>query len=100
MSLETRLRHTLRRVEPDHDLSAAVLARLEPPPRRWQQLPRWALAASLVLAIGAGVFVQHERSRLRGETAGRQLAYALEVTSRELENVHQHLHRTLEETGS
>jgi hypothetical protein len=101
MSLEQSLRHTLRRVEPETDMAAAVLARLAAPaPRSWRRMPHWALAASVVLAVGAGVFVQHERTQVRTEAASRQLAYALELTSRELENVHRHLYRTIEETGS
>ena len=102
MSLEDRLRHALRRTEPGEDFTAGVLARLDaraatPSPRLARH---WALAACLVVAIGAGLFVQHERTRAQTEAASRQLAYALELTSRELEHVHQHLERKTEEKGS
>ena len=105
MSLENRLRHALGRVEPQQDLAAGVLARLEaerapqPARSRWQA-PRWALAASLVMAVGAGFIVQHQREHARGEAASRQLAVALELTSRELQNIHQHLDRRTGETGT
>jgi hypothetical protein len=98
MNLEDRLRHRLRRVDPEPDFAARVLARLDAPAR--SSMSRWALAASLVLAIGAGAIVQHERSQGRAAAAGRDLAVALELTSRQLEHVHQRLHPRIEETGS
>jgi hypothetical protein len=108
MSLEDRLRHALRRVEPDDDFAARVLARLDAAPRRappaYRPASQWALAASVLMAIfmaaGAGVVVQQQRERVRSEAAGRQLVYALELTSRELGNIHQHIGRRAEESGS
>jgi hypothetical protein len=104
MSLEQRLKQALRRTEPDEDFAARVLARLDAAPaveaRRSSSTRHWALAACLVVAVGAGLFVQQERARERTETASRQLAYALELTSRELEHVHKHLERKTEEKGS
>ena len=103
MTPEDRLRQALRRVEPD-DLVAGVLARLESPSGavvvpRWPAA-RWALAASVLVVIATGLLIQQQRSHTRTEAASRQLAYALEVTSRELQHVHQYLHPPIEETGS
>ncbi len=106
MSLEPRLRSALRRVEPDTDLAAAVLARLDAPAAIATRVAprggvgRWAIAASLLLAIGAGFGVQQYRLQAREEAAGRQLAHALELTSRELENVHRRLESKTLERGS
>lgn len=104
MSLERRLQQALRPKAPDEDFAARVLARLDAAPaaetRRSGSIFHWALAACLVVAVGAGLFVQQERTRVRAETASRQLAYALEITSRELEHVHQRLERKIEEKGS
>ena len=120
MNLEDRLRRALRRVEPDDDFAARVLGRLDrapaAPPRRSvasaHRTPRWALAASVVLALGIAAllgrhtWLQHadrlEAAQLqaRNEAVSRQLAYALDLTSRELESMHRHLERKTEETGS
>jgi hypothetical protein len=101
MSIEDQLRRALARVEPDTDIETAVLARLgAPAPRRARPQWPWALAASVVAAIGLALFVGQQRDRARAEVASRQLAYALELTSRELESIHQRVNRTIEETGS
>jgi hypothetical protein len=100
MELEDRLRRALRRVEPGEDFAARVLARLDAPPPRVRRPQRWAIAASVLLLAGAGAVVQHQRAQARHEAAGRQLAYALALTSRELQSVHQHLAPLPKETGT
>lgn len=103
MSLEDRLRGALRRTEPERDLTADVMARLgdSPVARARNAGPRrWALAASLLLVAGTGLLVQQYRVQARQEAAGRQLAQALELTSRELENVHRRLELKFQERGT
>lgn len=101
MSLEERLKRHLRPVDPGAEFADRVLQRLAaskplaPAPRH--AAPRWALAASVLLAVGAGVLIHQQREHERGAAAARQLALALEVTSRELETLHQHLDRQRQE---
>jgi hypothetical protein len=105
MSLEERLKKHLQPVDPGADFADRVLQRLSaspgasktlaPAPRR--AAPRWALAASVLLAVGAGVLIHQQREHDRGAAAAQQLALALEVTSRELETLHQHLDRQRQE---
>ena len=111
MNLEDRLRRALRREEPAEDFAERVLARLERPAPSARS-SRWALAASVLLAfavaalVGRNAWLTHthrletEQFQARNEAASRQLAYALDLTSRELESVHQHLKPRIEETGS
>ena len=105
MGLEPQLRRALRRVEPERDLVGDVLARLDeaplvPPRAAARRFAPWALAASVLLALGTGFAVQQNLTRTRNEVAGRELAYALQLTSQELQNVRQHLERRTEEKGS
>jgi len=104
MNLDSRLRQALRRVEPGEDFADRVLAQLDrPAPPERRTAPRWALAASVVLAIGLAALVGREawrshtqqlesaRLQARAEVVSRQLAFALDLTSRELQSVHRHL---------
>jgi hypothetical protein len=113
MNLEDRLRRALRRMEPDEDFAARVLFRLDDvAPRAERPVRRWALAASVVLALavatlaGVGSWEAHTQRvdtrqlQARQQAAGRELAFALDLTSRELERVRRHLNRQTEETGS
>ena len=118
MNLEDRLRRALRREDPGEDFADRVLARLGEPMRpaaysapATRDVRRWALAASVVLALAAAFVgreawlshtqrIEAERILARNAAASRDLAVALELTSRELESVHRHLNRTPEETGS
>ena len=117
MDLEDRLRRAMRPDDPGDGFTDRVIARLDtetpksavPSRSTWA---RWALAASVLLAVALGVDAwrdQHARQALmaqaelrsRNEAAGRQLAWALDITSRQLENVHRRLDQdTRKETGS
>jgi hypothetical protein len=103
MSLEERLRKHLRPVDPGAEFADRVLQRLAaskplaPAPGLRHAAPRWALAATVLLAVGAGALIHQQREHDRGAAAARQLALALEVTSRELETLHQHLDRQRQE---
>lgn len=111
MTLEDRLKDQLRPVDPGEDFTARVLARvaaekpaatapvagLPPALRRLSAAPRWALAASVLLAVGAGVLLHGHLQRERSASSARQLALALELTSHQLQHLHQRLDRTLPE---
>jgi hypothetical protein len=101
MSLEDKLHVRLRRVQPPDDFAAKVLAQLDTAaPRSAPRITRWAMAASLLLIVGTGLMVQQQREQARREAAGRQLAHALDITSRQLENARRHLENRTVETGS
>jgi hypothetical protein len=111
MDLEERLRRTLRPVDPGDAFAERVLARLDaarashgPVSQPRGPLAPVALAASVVLALAVGAAlwrdreVRHERA---AQEAGLQLARALDITSRRLEQVHRWLDQdTRKETGS
>ena len=101
MNLEHRLRRALGPVPPSPDFSDAVLARIgrDAAPLR-RAVPRWALAASVLVGIAAGYFAFDQQRTLRGEQAAHQLAYALELTSRELETVQARVNRHFQEKGT
>lgn len=112
MELEDRLRRGFRPVDPGDDFADRVLARLDAdadaaarPTTRRSRAPwhRWALAASLLLAVALGTDAWRDHlHRERGaREASRQLAQALDITTRQLENVHRRLDQdTRKETGS
>lgn len=99
MTLEHRLKKALASPDPDADFTARVLGRLDAagaaPAREATRMrrgtPGLALAAGVVLATLAGVLLHQQRERDRGEAAAGQLALALEVTSRELQDLHHRL---------
>jgi len=83
MNLEDELRSALRRHEPSPDFTARVLARVAATPARtparyWM---RWAtaVAAALVLAVGAVGYRQYE-----GERAKSQVLLAMRITASKL----------------
>lgn len=58
---------------------------------------RWAIAASLLVAVAAGGYSRHERmQRQAGERARQQVLLALRITSATLHSVHD---RVLEDKG-
>jgi hypothetical protein len=130
MTLANDLRTALRPVDPGDGFADRVLARLPaalprtdadagrdggpvPPrldtpqvavlPRRVPAAPaatRWAMAASVLLVVAAGYGVHQQRVARQQEAAARELAIALQVTTRELDRVRARLQRTPAETGS
>jgi hypothetical protein len=78
--LEQRYRDELRPVTGEAG-RAAFLARLQNPPRR-RLLRRWALAASLLLAVGAAVwmFLPAPRARASSDVVERLVTWNLEIT--------------------
>lgn len=102
MNLEDRLRGALAPLPRSPDVADAVLGRLaraaRPPMRA---VPRWALAASIVLAFVGGAVALRGHQELRDrQAAANQLAHALEITSRELGVVQERVNRHLQEKGT
>ena len=84
---ERDLRRTLRRREPPHDLSGAVMARIGAGPQRTSIFARiqWrtvlaAAAAAVLLVTGVEQYREYER----GQLAKRQVMLALQITARKL----------------
>jgi len=77
---DRELRDALQRREPPRDLIGSVMARLQPR-RRTPWLPALAaIAALLVLSVGAYRWEQYQK----GQRAKRQVMLALRVTAQKL----------------
>ena len=80
---DRQLSEALKRREPPRDLTAAVMARIEPPrrasfsPRLWVPM---GIAATLILGLATYRWEEIQR----GREAKRQVMLALEVTSQKL----------------
>jgi hypothetical protein len=95
--LEARLRAALQPVSPSEAFSRKLIARVsedqsaKPMARRaFASSPRswWlvtGLAASLILAVGVGQQIQHERAQRNGQEARRAVLQALRMTSQKLD---------------
>jgi hypothetical protein len=95
---EDQLRRALERKEPSPDFAARVLARVSAKrhPRtiaNWFHWPAWtaaAIAASLLFAsTGLDLERRQRLAREQGEEARAQLLQAMEITSVELNKIHQ-----------
>jgi hypothetical protein len=95
---ESRLRAALRPVSPSEDFSRRLIAQVstddgsKPARRRWfaksTRASWWlatGLAASIILAVGVGQQLQHERSQRNGLEARRAVLQALRMTSQKLD---------------
>ena len=93
MSLEQELRWALRRKEPPSGfddrvlsrISAGETVRLSQPKTRWARLSL-PIAASLMLAFGATVYMQQQQrleqeQRARVEQSAREVVLALQIAS-------------------
>lgn len=98
-NLDEKLRAALRPVDPDEDFANRVLARIDANEQHSPKKPtlprlllRWeipvALAASLAIAIIAGLEWQQQQQQQEGLRAREQLIEALRVTSSKLDLVH------------
>jgi hypothetical protein len=101
--LENELRNVLRRQPPPAGFAERVAARVSaaerPAPARRPSMMRWAAAAVLVAALGAGVeyqSIRRERERARGEAAREQVMQALRLAGSKLQKVQ----TTIKEMGS
>ena len=90
--IDDELRTTLRRVDPPHGFADRVRARVKPnePSAATPQLSRLtlslrlAMAATLVVAAGGGVWYRQELRRTQGEEAKRQVLLSLNIAGSKL----------------
>ena len=86
---DRQLHQALKRREPPRDLTARVMARIDPPQRNWwgslHWVARWvpatvALGAMLIASVGMYRLNQYRK----GQQAKQQVMVALQVTARKL----------------
>lgn len=103
MDIEDSLRAALRPQDPGADFTAGVMAKIgsgRAAPRSHRKWPL-ALAASVLATVAGLGVMQQVVERRRAEAAAQQLALAIEITSAQLNLVHQRLVRTeYEENGT
>lgn len=101
MTFDDELRRALGREEPPPEFAERTMARISDRPAhtsvaqraagaRRRPAARWlalAVAASLVVAAGAGRFIVRRRAAQEGEHAKRQVELALRITSEKLNEV-------------
>jgi hypothetical protein len=95
MSLEQELRRALRRTDPSSGFDDRVLAKIASgesvqvarSPNKWARLSL-PIAASVMLAVGATYYVQHQehqqrlaREHAHAEQAAREVVFALQIAS-------------------
>ena len=96
--MHDELREALRRVEPPDGFAERVMRRAaEVPPKRAElaEAPEWhgmlvtrlAIAATLVITIGAGAWYSAEERRRDGEEAKRQVLVSLNIAGSKLRQV-------------
>jgi len=87
---EDQLRRALDRKEPSPDFAARVAARANAARHQpWFTRPAWAItaiAASMIL--GAVNFQLDSRDRRQGQAARAQLIEAMQITSTQLDKIH------------
>jgi hypothetical protein len=97
-AFEQELRTSLRAVPAPDGFADRVLARVEALPRNdpapWpvrtirNPILRGAIAAALLLSVGVGGYMEHQRERqIAGEHARQQVLLALRITSSTLQDV-------------
>jgi hypothetical protein len=102
--IDDELRTTLRRVDPPHGFADRVRARVKPnePSAATPQLSRLtlslrlAMAATLVVAAGGGVWYRQEQRRTQGEEAKRQVLLSLNIAGSKLRAIEMKVNHTQE----
>ncbi len=80
---DRQLSEALKRREPPRDLTASVMARIDPPRRTsWSTLLWIPMGIAATLVTGLGMYRWEEVQR--GQEAKRQVMLALEVTGQKL----------------
>lgn len=100
MNLEHELTKALRRQEPPDGFEQNVMARIasgervrQPQTHAWRLRFVLPLAASVLVAVGAAYYVDHEQQRntqaqrAQAERATRDVSRALQITSETLESM-------------
>ena len=99
------LRHALRRVEPPAGFADRVLQSVatasaqaaksgRSQPSRFTAPVRWAIAATLVAAVGGGAWYRGEQRRKeQGEEAKRQVLVSLSIAGTKLKSVEMKVNR-------
>ena len=100
MNLEDELRRSLQREPPSAGFAERVTARIAQEPASASRTPQrasapvrvwFALAASLIVALGGGWMYERHRVRVEGERAAQQVEMALRITGETLAGVQQRL---------
>ena len=101
--MHDELRDALRRVEPPAGFAERVLRRAaeQPaPPSRppvvsaTQAVSRWAIAATVVAAIGGSLWYRaDERRKQEGEEARRQVLLSLSIAANKLQSIEMKVNR-------
>jgi hypothetical protein len=94
-ALDEELRGALRRLQPPEGFADRVRQRVESEGRFARHQPtratgamRWALAATLVVAAGGGLWYRaEEQRRLQGEEAKRQVLLSLSIAGTKLKAI-------------
>ena len=106
ISIDDELRRALHRVDPPSGFADRVRARIDTAPAvppKWRAADHhwrntgWALAATLAIAIGTGVWYRaQEQRRAQGEEAKRQVLLSLNIASSKLRAIQMKVNRAQE----
>jgi len=98
--LDDELRGAVRRLDAPHGFATRVQQRIESERRLARHQPsratgavRWALAATLVLAAGGGLWYRAEQRRVHGEEAKRQVLLSLSIAGSKLKAIEMKVNR-------
>jgi hypothetical protein len=102
-TLDDELRGAVRRVDPPQGFADRVRQRIHGERRLPRHQPsratgavRWALAATLVVAAGSGLWYRAERTeqrRMQGEEAKRQVLLSLSLAGSKLKTIEMKVNR-------
>ena len=103
-TIDDELRGVLRRVDPPHGFADRVRQRIGSErrlpryrPSRASGAVRWAVAATLVVAVGGGLWYRaEEQRRAQGEEAKRQVLLSLSIAGTKLKAIEMKVNRAEE----
>ena len=95
--MDNELRDALHRVEPPEGFAERVMAKAaasasakasaDKPSRQAPPIARWAIAATILVALGGGAWYRVEERRREGEEAKRQVLASLNIAGSKLRSV-------------
>jgi len=96
MNIDEELRQALARKSPPPGFTGRVMAAIETaesrtPARSHAHWRQWAVAATLLIAIGGGATARYIEQRREGERAREQVLLALRITSAKLHDAREHV---------